>query len=133
MPVERLEIYKCGVCGIVVEILDAGAGEPVCCGVPMIRQAPNPSEAHRPAHTPVARWREGELHVTVGSPNAPHPSASTHHVQWIEVLAGDLALRAFLSPGQDPRACFALPPGPVVVRMFCSRHGLWETTVPRDR
>jgi len=29
------EVYKCAVCGNIVEVLHAGAGELVCCGKPM--------------------------------------------------------------------------------------------------
>jgi superoxide reductase len=29
------QVYKCNICGNVVEVLNAGAGELVCCGEPM--------------------------------------------------------------------------------------------------
>ncbi len=29
---ERLQIYKCEVCGNIMEVLHEGAGELVCCG-----------------------------------------------------------------------------------------------------
>lgn len=29
------EVYKCNVCGNVVEVKEAGGGELVCCGQPM--------------------------------------------------------------------------------------------------
>ncbi len=29
------EVYKCGVCGNIVEVLEAGSGELVCCQKPM--------------------------------------------------------------------------------------------------
>ena len=29
------EVYKCDICGNVVQVLEAGAGELVCCGEPM--------------------------------------------------------------------------------------------------
>ncbi len=32
---EKLEVYKCAVCGNIVEVLHGGAGELVCCGQPM--------------------------------------------------------------------------------------------------
>ncbi|HII95813.1 MAG TPA: desulfoferrodoxin FeS4 iron-binding domain-containing protein [Methanofastidiosum sp.] len=32
------EIYKCEICGNVVEVLEAGGGELICCGEPMILQ-----------------------------------------------------------------------------------------------
>lgn len=32
------EIYKCEICGNVVEVLEAGGGELICCGEPMVLQ-----------------------------------------------------------------------------------------------
>ncbi len=32
---KRFAIYKCGVCGNIVEVLHAGAGTLVCCGQDM--------------------------------------------------------------------------------------------------
>ena len=32
------EVYKCDICGNVVKVTNAGAGELVCCGQPMVLQ-----------------------------------------------------------------------------------------------
>ncbi|MHC4259365.1 MAG: desulfoferrodoxin FeS4 iron-binding domain-containing protein, partial [Planctomycetota bacterium] len=32
---EKLQIYKCSVCGNIVEVLHGGIGGLVCCGKPM--------------------------------------------------------------------------------------------------
>jgi desulfoferrodoxin-like iron-binding protein len=32
------EIYKCEICGNIVEVLEAGGGELICCGQPMVLQ-----------------------------------------------------------------------------------------------
>ncbi|MFO7814818.1 MAG: desulfoferrodoxin FeS4 iron-binding domain-containing protein [Halanaerobiales bacterium] len=32
---EKGEVYRCGVCGNVVEVKEVGGGELVCCGQPM--------------------------------------------------------------------------------------------------
>ncbi|NPV50819.1 MAG: desulfoferrodoxin FeS4 iron-binding domain-containing protein [Candidatus Methanofastidiosum sp.] len=32
------EIYKCEICGNIVEVLEAGGGELICCGEPMVLQ-----------------------------------------------------------------------------------------------
>ncbi len=36
---EKGNIYKCEVCGQVVEVKEAGAGELVCCDQPMVKQS----------------------------------------------------------------------------------------------
>ncbi len=36
MAVQKVgEVYRCGVCGNVVEVQEVGGGELVCCGQPM--------------------------------------------------------------------------------------------------
>jgi superoxide reductase len=32
---EKHQVYKCEICGNIVEVLHAGEGELVCCGQPM--------------------------------------------------------------------------------------------------
>ena len=32
------EIYKCEICGNIVEVLEAGGGDLICCGEPMVLQ-----------------------------------------------------------------------------------------------
>lgn len=31
------EVWRCEICGNVVEVLEAGGGELICCGVPMVK------------------------------------------------------------------------------------------------
>jgi len=38
------EIYKCNICGNIVEVLHAGVGELVCCGEPMELMKENTKE-----------------------------------------------------------------------------------------
>jgi superoxide reductase len=95
---KRLQVYKCEVCGIVAEVLDAGAGELVCCGEPMTLLEENIVDASREKHVPVVTKVEGGLRVAVGS--VPHPMEAKHFIQWIEVLADGKAYRQFLQPGQ---------------------------------
>jgi superoxide reductase len=38
MSSEKGEVYKCDVCGAVVEVKEGGGGELVCCDQPMERQ-----------------------------------------------------------------------------------------------
>ena len=42
---DRLQIYKCDLCGNIVEVLDGGMGELVCCGKPMILMEENTVDA----------------------------------------------------------------------------------------
>lgn len=124
MTTQRLEIYKCDVCGLVAQVLDGGAGELVCCGQPMTRFTENTFDAAKEKHVPVATRDGRTLTVHVGS--VAHPMEAKHYIQWIEVLAGGRSVRQFLQPGDKPQATFEIEPGPVVVREFCNLHGLWK-------
>ena len=46
---ERLEVYKCEVCGNIVEVLFGAKGELVCCGKPMVLQKENTVDAAKEA------------------------------------------------------------------------------------
>src|SRR3989339_2033116 len=90
----RLEIYKCSVCGNVVEVIFAGGGELVCCGKPMILQVENIVDASKEKHVPVIEKTANGYMVKVGS--VPHPMEETHYIEWISLCADDKTYRKFL-------------------------------------
>ena len=122
---ERLQIYKCELCGSVVEVLHAGVGTLICCGQPMERFKENSVGAAREAHLPVVEKIAGGYKVTVG--NAPHPMTKKHYIEWIELVTDDRTCRQFLSPGGKGEATFMIHSEHVTVREYCSLHGLWRT------
>jgi superoxide reductase len=125
MATERHEVYKCGVCGIVAEALDGGAGEMVCCGRPMQKMAPSTAETSAEKHVPWVQRVEGGLRVTVGEADA-HPMEPKHFIQWIEVLVDGRQYRQYLEPGDKPEAEFPVDGDRIVAREFCNIHGLWR-------
>ncbi len=124
MATERLQVYKCPICGNMVEMIRAGAGELVCCGQPMMLLTENTTDAAREKHVPVIEKVEGGVKVKVGS--APHPMESKHYIEWIEAIADGKAYRQFLKPGDAPEAVFPLQTAHVTAREFCNIHGLWK-------
>jgi len=121
---ERLEVYKCALCGNIVEVLDGGAGELVCCGEPMELLTENSVDASKEKHVPVIEKVPGGIKVKVGS--IPHPMEVKHYIEWIELIADGKAYREFLKPGQPPEALFAVSASNVTVREYCNMHGLWK-------
>lgn len=121
---DRLSVYKCEVCGNVVELVIVGGGELVCCGQPMVLQKENTTDAAKEKHVPVIEKTANGYKVKVGS--VPHPMIDTHWIQWIELIAGDKAYMEFLNPGQAPEAEFALKADSVVAREYCNLHGHWK-------
>jgi len=121
---EKLQIYKCEVCGNIVEMLHAGAGELVCCGQPMKLFKENTTDAAKEKHVPVIEKTAAGIKVTVGS--VAHPMEEKHYIEWIEVIADGQAYRKFLNPGEAPEAIFELQAEQVTAREYCNLHGLWK-------
>jgi superoxide reductase len=121
---ERLQIYKCEICGNIVEMLHPGAGELVCCGAPMKNYLENTVDAAKEKHVPVIEKIPGGFKVKVGS--VAHPMEEKHYIEWIEVIADGKAYRQFLQPGQSPEATFEIQAEKVTAREYCNLHGLWK-------
>ena len=121
---EKLEIYKCDLCGNIVEVVHGGKGELVCCGQPMTLLDEQTADAATEKHVPVIEQVEGGIKVTVGS--VPHPMEDEHFIEWIEIIADGKAYRQFLNPGDAPEAVFEVATDAVSAREHCNVHGLWK-------
>ncbi len=121
---KKLEIYKCDICGNVIEVLHAGAGQLVCCGQPMKLLVENTTDASKEKHVPVIEKVANGYVVRVGS--VPHPMEEKHYIEWIELVADERAYRQFLSPGGTPEAFFSVAAETVYAREYCNIHGLWK-------
>ena len=122
---EVLQVYKCPICGNIVEVLHGGKGELVCCGKPMQLLKENTSDGAKEKHVPVIEKTPDGYKVKVGS--VPHPSIPEHYIEWIELVADGLAYRAFLKPGDAPEAFFPVKAASVYAREYCNLHGLWKS------
>lgn len=121
---ERLQVYKCSLCGNIVEVLTGGDGELICCGQPMEKLQAKSADQGKEKHVPVIEKVNGGIKVTIGS--VPHPMEDEHYIEWIEVVTDGKAYRQFLQPGQAPEAIFNISAASVTAREHCNKHGLWE-------
>ncbi len=121
---EQLQVYKCEVCGNIIEVLHAGAGELVCCGQPMKLIKENTVDAAKEKHVPVVEKAADGFKVKVGS--VAHPMEEKHYIEWVELLVDGKAYRQFLKPGQAPEATFCVKGDKVSAREYCNLHGLWK-------
>ena len=122
---QRFQIYKCEVCGNVVEVLHEGAGELVCCDQPMKLMKENTVDAAREKQVPVIEKTEEGIKIKVGS--VPHPMVEEHYIEWIELIADGQAYRQFLKPGDAPEAVFKIEAQNITAREYCNLHGLWKS------
>ena len=121
---EQKRIYRCNVCGNIVEVLHAGAGELVCCGQPMELLQEKNSDVGLEKHVPVLETTNSGTTVKVGE--VPHPMEAEHYIEWVELLADAKACRQFLQPGDAPEAMFHVEAAEVSAREHCNKHGLWK-------
>ncbi len=126
---EALEVYKCDACGIIVEVLEGGAGTLVCCDADMELLDPQTADFTTEKHVPIVSEAEkGCYKVVVGS--TLHPMEDAHYVQWIELVADGIVYRQELKPGDAPEATFCVccvDAASVYAREYCNVHGLWKS------
>jgi len=122
---KKLEVYKCELCGNVVEVLHEGAGQLVCCGQPMKLMDEQNADSTTEKHVPVIEKTNDGVMVKVGS--VPHPMEEKHHIEWIEIQADGKSYRQFLEPGEPAEAFFDVKAPDIKAREYCNIHGLWRS------
>ena len=130
---ENLEIYKCNVCGNLVEVVHAGFGTLVCCGENMELQKPSLSDEGEEKHVPVVEFEENDCHkiVKIKVGEVEHPMVEGHFIRFIEAISNDQVYvkRKMLSPGEKPVLEMKCNCDSMLVREYCNVHGLWQIQV----
>jgi len=120
------QVYRCNVCGNIVEVLHTGKGELVCCGQPMELLQEKATDAGLEKHVPVIETAGKGIKVKVG--DVPHPMEENHYIEWVEIITDSDSCRQFLKPGNKPEAEFEIGAQKVTAREYCSVHGLWKSS-----
>ncbi|MBQ8167960.1 desulfoferrodoxin FeS4 iron-binding domain-containing protein [bacterium] len=127
---KRLEMYRCEVCGNLVEVLVEGVGELVCCEQPMKLLQPKSKESEGlEKHVPIFELKEdGSLEICVGS--VPHPMSEEHYIMFIQATSEDKnrVVIEYLYPTMEPKMLLKNNSGKICAREYCNIHGLWENT-----
>ncbi|MBR6722209.1 desulfoferrodoxin FeS4 iron-binding domain-containing protein [bacterium] len=128
---ERLDLYKCNICGNLVEVVLSGVGELVCCGEPMeYLDAKTHDSEYGEKHVPVVITKEDEgVEIRVGS--QLHPMIDEHYIQFIETICDgkNKLFRQYYSPQDIPMMVLKEKFGIDKAREFCNIHGLWENNI----
>lgn len=119
------QVYKCNVCGNIVEVLHSGSGQLVCCGQPMQLMEEKTADSATEKHVPVIEKKDDGILVKVGS--VPHPMEKEHYIEWIELTADGISYKKFLKPGDKPEAFFPVKGEELSAREYCSVHLLWKS------
>jgi len=126
MKVEKTgQVYKCSVCGNIVEVLYVGGGELVCCGQPMNLLEEKTENEGKEKHVPIIEKTATGVKVKVGL--IPHPMEEKHFIEWIEIIADRSSCKKFLKPGQMPESEFETNAAGITARIYCNLHGLWKS------
>ena len=122
---KKMEVYKCEVCGNIVEMVHQGAGQLVCCNQAMKMMEEQTADFVKEKHVPIIKATENGTKVIVGS--SPHPMEERHYIEWIEIIHGEYINRKYLNPGDPPEAEFTIAYSDNLnAREFCNIHGLWK-------
>lgn len=126
-----MKIYICPVCGNVVELLENGGGQLVCCGQPMEEMIAKTADTGLEKHVPVVELNDNKVHVTVGS--VLHPMENAHYISKIFLVANKKVKRVNLTPEDEPKATFTLDEetNNFEVYELCNLHGLWKVDVTK--
>ena len=122
---ERLQLYKCELCGNIAEVIFEAAGTLSCCGESMVLQEENTVDAAKEKHVPVIEKIDGGYKVSVGA--TLHPMAEDHWIVFIELIADGMIMRHYLLPGHTPSVTFMTSAASVTAREYCNKHGFWKS------
>jgi len=124
---KKRRIYKCEICGNIVEVLEEGAGTLVCCGQNMTLLEEKTEDEGQEKHVPIIEISGNKAKVKVGS--IPHPMEEAHYIQFIQLLIDENIYTKYLKPRQLPEAEFEIPTNykEISAREYCNIHGLWKS------
>jgi len=123
MMTSTKEIYKCAICGNIIEVVHNGGGTLVCCGQPMNLMKENSDDsASKEKHVPVIIGKLGKK-VKIGIKK--HPMEEKHYIEWIEGTDEKQTSKVFLKPGDKPEAKFDFKV--LSARAYCNLHGSWKS------
>ena len=123
---KRNTIFKCQLCGNMVDLIHVGGGTLTCCGQAMTEMEENSADATTEKHVPFIEKTDKGYLVKVGE-TVDHPMMEAHFIQWIELSTSKAVYRKYLSPTDAPQAEFNIGDEEIIgAREYCNLHGLWK-------
>lgn len=125
---EKLGLYRCNVCGNLVEVLSEGEGELVCCSQPMELVVVNTSDNQdfNDKHVPVTEKTIDGVLIRVGA--VKHPMSEEHHINFVQAISKDkkYVKTKFLSIEDEPALHVKCNCNSLWARALCNIHGLFK-------
>ena len=125
---KKLELYRCDMCNNIIEVLQEGKGELVCCNEPMVLIKNNTSEIDElnDKHIPVIEKEIDNLKIRIGAKR--HPMSHEHHITFIQAISSDekYVKTKFLSIEDEPELNLKTKNDSLWARALCNIHGLFR-------
>lgn len=122
---KKNDLFKCSLCGNIVELAHVGGGTLVCCGKNMDLLEEKTADTSTEKHVPFIEKVENGYKVRVGE-NAKHPMTAEHYIEFIQLITENEVYTKYLKPGEEAEAFFETKAENVVAREYCNIHGLWK-------
>ena len=124
---EKLEFYKCNICGNIVQVVFEGVGELTCCGEKMTKLEPQTEENSElgEKHVPVIETDVNGRFVRL----TKHPMLEEHYIQLIQAVSKDKSVVHFKYLRPEESAEFDITGyGELSCTLeLCNIHGLWKS------
>lgn len=121
---EKLQIYKCEICGNIIQVLFGGAGSIVCCGEEMkLQHVQHDTNELGEKHNPKIEERDGKRYVHVKT----HPMINEHYIQLIQVQTRDKNefYTKYFYPDETPELDITFFSDDMNAYEYCNIHHLW--------
>lgn len=124
----KFELYKCNICGNVIEILISGDGHPVCCGAEMERLEIKNDSLNSPdlteKHSPKIESNDKSTVVTVNN----HPKEKNHYIMFLQTISKDNKeshIKYFYPEEEVKLNLTGSDKGTIKARSYCNIHGMY--------
>lgn len=123
-----MKFFKCNKCGNIVELVENGGGQLVCCNQPMERLIAKEEDKGLEKHVPVATFNNNKLTVKVGS--LEHPMEEKHYILFITIKYNEHIERKQLNYNDKPECSFEINEDfdELEIYEYCNLHGLWKSS-----
>jgi len=127
---EKLDMYKCDDCGMIIQVIIEGDGKLVCCDEEMELLVPHglSDEMLNEKHIPVFVKSDTEEGGEIRIGSMPHPMIPEHYIMFAEAIAPDKShfKLKYLNPGDEPKMLLKHSLDKISAKIYCNLHGLWE-------
>ncbi len=127
-----MKYFICEICGNLIELIEEGGGELVCCGQPMKELKAKVNDEGNEKHLPVISTEDSKIHVKVGS--VEHPMTEEHHIEWISIYYNNKTQRIKLDHNSKPEAIFTVLEKfeTMDIYSYCNIHGLGKMKFSKE-